>query len=248
MAKIQKRTAIDVAAETLREIILATEDGTFVGSEDTLISRVECSRSTMRQAARLLEREGLLKVRRGINGGYFATRPDAGTIEATVSTYLSTLDIDSQDVTLLASALWVEAMRKAASADRGAADEMVSRLRKRLKSIKDAASFEQIRDVELETQEAIFALTDSQYVKLIFDINAEFSRRRFHQPKESDGSHEHLAFVSAWRDAKLMELKAIMEGDRDLAVMAARHSRKIWHQRVYSRLIASPDTDRSAAV
>lgn len=247
MAKIQKRSAIDIAADTLREIILGTEEGAFVGSEETLMSRLACSRSTVRQAARLLEREGLLRVRRGINGGYFATRPDVGTIEATVGTYLSTLDIDSQDVTLLASALWVEAMRKAASADKALAEEIVTRLRKKIKSVRDTATFQQVRDVELETQEAIFNLTNSKYVKLIFDINSEFSRRRFHQPIENDGDPEHIVFVPAWRDAKMMELNAILQGDRDLAVLAARYSRKIWHRRVYSRLMKSPGFSRSAA-
>jgi DNA-binding FadR family transcriptional regulator len=247
MVKIQKRSAIDIAAETLREIILATDEGTFVGSEETLMSRLACSRSTVRQTARLLEREGLLRVRRGINGGYFAARPDVGTIEATVGTYLATLDIDSQDVTLLASALWVEAMGKAASADKAAAELVVSRLRKKIKSVRDTATFQQVRDVELETQDAIFKLTNSMYVKLIFDINAEFSRRRFHQPLESDESPEHLAFVPAWREAKMMELNAILQGDRDLAVMAARYSRKIWHRRVYSRLASSPGFGRFVA-
>lgn len=247
MAKIQKRSAIDIAAEKLRETILATEEGAFVGSEETLMSLLACSRSSVRQAARLLEREGLLRVRRGINGGYFAARPDVGTIEATVGTYLSTLDIDSQDVTLLASALWVEAMRKAARADKDQAEEVVHRLRKRIRSVKDTASFRQVRDVELEAQDAIFNLTNSKYVKLIFDINVEFSRRRFHEPMESDESPEHLAFVPEWREAKLMELNAILEGDRDLAVMAARYSRKIWHKRVYSRLVTPKGENRSAA-
>lgn len=247
MAKTQKKSAIDIAAETLREIILSTDEGTFVGSEDTLMSRLACSRSTVRQTARLLEREGLLRVRRGINGGYFAARPDVGTIESVVGTYLATLDMDAQDVTLLASALWVEAMRKAAGADKTAAEVLVSRLRKKIKSVKDSATFQQVRDVELETQNAIFNLTNSMYVKLIFDINAEFSRRRFHQPLESDEGPDHLAFVPAWREAKMMELNAILQGDRDLAVMAARYSRKIWHRRVYSRLANSPGLSRSAA-
>ena len=146
---------------------------------------------------------------------------------------------------MLASALWVEAMRKAASADKAAVEDLVLRLRKKIKSVRDGASFQQVRDVELESQEAVFNLTNSKYVKLIFDINAEFSRRRFHQPMESDEAPEHLAFVPAWREAKMMELNAILHGDRDLAVLAARYSRKIWHRRVYSRLTQSPDFNRS---
>lgn len=231
----QKRKTIDAIADHLRQIALATEDGAFIGSEESLIGVLECSRSTVRQVARLLEREGLLRVRRGINGGYFGSRPDAGTIEATVGIYLSRLDIDPQDVTLLASALWVEAMRKATGADREVAMPIVERLRKKVKAVKDSTGFDAVRDIELETQRAVFELTNSVYVKLIFDINVEFSRRRFSAPIRRDDTPEHHEFVRAWRDAKLMELSAIAEGDRELALMAAKCSRRVWHRRVYSR-------------
>lgn len=235
MSKIQKRSAIDVAAERLRDIVLSLEKGAFIGSEESLIDSLSCSRSSVRQVARLLEREGLLLVRRGINGGYFGSRPDAGTIEATVGAYLATLDMDAEDVTVLASVLWAEAMRKAASANRPDTLEVVSRLRKRIKSLKDGATFNAVRDLEIESQHAIFDLTNSGYVKLIFDINAAFSRRRFMTPIEDNDTLDHHEFVRTWRDAKLMELNAIADGDPDLAVMAARYSRKIWHRRVWSR-------------
>lgn len=231
----ETRTAIKVAAERLRAIVLDAENGAFIGSEEALIATLGCSRSTVRQVARLLEREGLLRVRRGINGGYFGSRPDAGTIEATVSAYLETLDMDAEDVTVIASALWVETVQKAAGAPRKEALAVVARLRDRLKAIKDDAPFSQVRDLELESQKAIFALSNSNYVKLIFDINVAFSRRKFPLPIGDDDDPDHRAFVRMWRDAKQMELTAIASGDRELAYMASRHSRKIWHERVWSR-------------
>jgi DNA-binding GntR family transcriptional regulator len=237
MTNVKKKTTIELTAERLREIVLAADEDTLIGSEESLVTELGCSRSTVRQVARLLEREGLLRVKRGINGGYFGTRPDTGTIEAIVGTYLSTLDLDAQDVTLLASALWVEVMRKAAGhPDRDVARTVSEQMERRIRRVKEGASFQSIRDLELEMQDAVFEFTKSHYVKLIFDINAEFSRRKFDMPIESDDGAVHQDFVRAWRDAKLLELKAIAEGDRDLAVMAARYSRKIWHRRVYTRL------------
>lgn len=248
MVKVGKKTAIELAAERLREIVLEADEGAFIGSEETLITQLGCSRSTVRQVARVLEREGLLRVRRGINGGYFGLRPDAGTIEAIVCTYLAMLDLDAQDVTLLASALWVEVVRKAAAhSDREATGKVVDQLRKRIGGVKDSASFQHIRNLELEGQDAVFALTDSSYVKLIFDINVQFSRRKFDLPIEIDDSDKHREFVRSWRNAKLMELNAIAEGDRELAAMAARYSRKIWHRRVYSRYAGDEDAAARAA-
>ncbi|MDE2303742.1 MAG: GntR family transcriptional regulator [Sphingomonadales bacterium] len=235
MSQREARTAIDAAAIALRGIVLGREPGAMIGSEDALIATLGCSRSTLRQAARLLEREGLLKVRRGINGGYFGSRPDAGSIEATVSAYLEALDIDPRDVTIVASALWVEAMRKAAGADGAQARALAERLRAKVGAIRDDAGFEKIREVELLIQAEIFALARSAYVKLIFDINVAFSKRRFAPPNPDDTSEAHRHFVRAWRGAKALELSAIAEGDRELAAMAGMHSRKIWHQRIAAR-------------
>lgn len=236
MPKREIRTPIAVVAERLRAIVLEAEEGALIGSEEALVAQLSCSRATVRQVARLLEREGLLRVRRGINGGYFGTRPDAGTIETIVSSYLAALDMDASDVTILASTLWVEAVRKAARADPAIIAPVVARLRRKLNAIPVSASFAAVREVEMETQAEIFQLSNSAYIKLIFDINVAFSRRRFpSSPVIDDDSPEHVVFVRTWKEAKLQELNAISIGDRELAVLAARYSRKIWHGRVRQR-------------
>ncbi len=70
-------SAAQQTAAVLREEILGadTRDEWFLGSEDDLMAELGVSRPTLRQAAKLLQQEGLLAVRRGVNGGFFATRP-----------------------------------------------------------------------------------------------------------------------------------------------------------------------------
>ena len=85
------KSAIDTAAANLRSIVHSAEEGALLGSEEALVTKLGVSRATVRQAARLVEREGLLRVRRGINGGYFAARPDAHSIKAAVSSHLERL-------------------------------------------------------------------------------------------------------------------------------------------------------------
>src|SRR4029077_10990064 len=143
------RPAIEAAAARLRAIVLESENGALIGSEDMLLDKLGCSRSTVRQVARLLEREGLLRVRRGINGGYFGSRPDVVTITNTVSAYLESLDMDARDVTVIASALWVEVLRKAASVRTEAARELADAYRQRVLAIKPDASFADVRTLEL---------------------------------------------------------------------------------------------------
>lgn len=235
MKKREARTTTESVAMALRKIVLDLAPGTLLGSEEALIARLGCSRSTVRQVARLLEREGLLKVRRGINGGYFGARPDAGTIEATVSSYLETLDVDPKDTTIVASALWVEAMRKAAAAAPEDRVQLADRMIAKLKAVKESAPFASIREFELQTQAEVFVLAKSAYVKLIFDINVAFSRRRFPEPLTDDNSEDHLLFVRAWKDAKMLEMSAIRAGDTAMAGLAGQHSRQIWHRRILSR-------------
>ena len=73
------------------------------------------------------------------------------------------------------------------------------------------------------------------HAKLIFDINVAFSRRKFPTPISDDTSEEHLRFVRAWKDAKLLEMSAIDQGDVTLAALAGQHSRQVWHRRILSR-------------
>ncbi len=233
--RTRSRTPLEVAAERLRERVLSREESAFIGSEDELITVLGCSRSTVRQVARLLEREGLVRVRRGINGGYFGTRPQSETIEAIVSAYLETLPMQSSEVTVLASALWVEAMRMASIRPSSEKQAGIETLRKQLQALPDTAPFRDIRTLELETQAQIFEMASSPYVKLIFDINVAFSRRRFSDPLSNNSSADHLAFVQRWRLAKLLELDALALGDPELAGNAARASRKIWHDRLKLR-------------
>ena len=75
------KSTIDAAASRLRALARAANADALLGSEEALVAQLGVSRATLRQVARLLEREGLLKVRRGINGGYFAARPDLRTVE-----------------------------------------------------------------------------------------------------------------------------------------------------------------------
>ena len=212
---------------------MAAEDGGLLGNEEALVETLGVSRATVRQAARLLEREGLLRVRRGLNGGYFAARPNLNTVEAAVSAYLDTLDMDAQDVTVIASILWVEVLRKAASLRTEAAREMASRFRERVAALRPDAPFRQILQLEQESRAEIFALTKSRYIELIFQINIAFARDRFPGTAAPDDSEAHRKFVDAWRKAKLMELDAIADGDPELGMMAARHIRNLWHQRIW---------------
>ena len=230
----QSKSTIGEAAAQLRSIALSVDEGALLGSEDVLVKKLGVSRATVRQVARLLEREGMLRVRRGINGGYFAARPDLSTIETTVSAYLDMIHTEAEDVTAIASVLWVEVLRRAARVRTKEAKALAEKYLEKAKAVRDKASFEDIRRIELESRKAIFDLVRSPYIELIFQINTAFAQRRFKPQSERDDTDAHREFVHAWRNAKVLELESIASGDPELATMAARHARNIWHRRVWN--------------
>lgn len=236
MKPTKNKSTIEAAAARLRSIVLATREGALLGSEDDLVLRLEVSRATVRQVARLLEREGLLRVRRGINGGYFAARPDVHTIETTVSAYLEMFDTNLEDVFAIASVLWVEVMRKAAAKRTQEAKALVKRFREKVSALPQHAPYEEVLALELESRDAIFNLIKSRYIHLIFQINMAFTHRRLPSMRHRDDTADHREFVHAWRNAKLMELEAIADGDQELGMIAARHIRNLWHKQMLERI------------
>src|SRR2546422_3655014 len=90
MRRVAVTTAVDATVHVLRDEILDRPDGDWLGSEDHLLERLGISRPTLRQAARVLEAEELLVVKRGLNGGLFARRPSTDAVARIASIYLRT--------------------------------------------------------------------------------------------------------------------------------------------------------------
>lgn len=230
------RSAIDTAATRLRQTVLAGEDGAFLGSKETFLTQLGVSRATVRQAARLLESEGLLRVRRGMNGGYFAPRPNAETIEKSVSAYLEMLNVAGEDRITLASILWIEVMRKAATAPAPGRHALVARYREQFTALPPDASYQQVQDMEQDFRTDLFDLIDSRYIEFIFHINMTFAHRRFPALDLNEDSEIYRAFVYNWREARHMELNALTDGDAELGALSARHMRNVWQNFMRSRI------------
>lgn len=226
-----RKSPIERAAAQLRVIALAADEGTILGSEDDLIAKLGVSRPTVRQVARLLEIEGVLRTKRGINGGYFASRPSQNMVERVVCNYLDTLEMKTGDDGLVATALWIEVVRKAASLRSAAAKEIADNLIKRLTALPPNLSLSELGTFEQESRSAIFKLIEDPYVELIFRINTTFSREHIDFDLQAAAVHDsatHSVFVQKWRNAKQVEFQAIADGDPEWGMLAARRSRDLW--------------------
>src|SRR3954470_1034014 len=85
---VKSHSAVQRAAAKLRARAMGMEEGTLLGSEEELMTALEVSRPTLRQAAALVAQERLISIRRGVNGGYFAALPDSMTVARMAAIYL----------------------------------------------------------------------------------------------------------------------------------------------------------------
>lgn len=82
-------SAAEAIAQSLRlQIIGDLSDGDHIGSAEGLAKRFEVSVPTIRQAMRVLESEGLVGVRPGNSGGFFASTPSVRVVSRSASALL----------------------------------------------------------------------------------------------------------------------------------------------------------------
>jgi DNA-binding FadR family transcriptional regulator len=90
LKQINVPKAAEVLAEILREKILGgdLDEGADLPNERALGEKAGLSRSTVREALRILESEGLIATRAGRNGGSAVVRPTAAGIERSVNIFI----------------------------------------------------------------------------------------------------------------------------------------------------------------
>jgi GntR family transcriptional repressor for pyruvate dehydrogenase complex len=79
--------ASDVLADDLRERILLGEfpEGTALPTERDLVAQTQMSRATVREALRILEVQGLIRIKTGRAGGAFVQKPDDESVADSVA-------------------------------------------------------------------------------------------------------------------------------------------------------------------
>ncbi|WP_099251681.1 FadR/GntR family transcriptional regulator [Mycobacterium sp. shizuoka-1] len=94
-----RRLAEQVADQLRRRILLGElADGSILSKEDELLREFPVSKPSLREAMRILEAEGLLRVRRGKLGGAVVRRPNAANVAYTIGLVLGSQDVTLADV------------------------------------------------------------------------------------------------------------------------------------------------------
>ena len=136
LSPVQVPKASDVLAEDMRERILRGEfpEGTALPTERDLVTQTNMSRATVREALRILEVQGLVRIKTGRSGGAFVQHPDGESIASSVD-----LLIRGRQIRLSALLETREAIEPACAqlAAKYRTDEDLERLERANKAISD---------------------------------------------------------------------------------------------------------------
>jgi GntR family transcriptional regulator, transcriptional repressor for pyruvate dehydrogenase complex len=215
-------SAVSRAAERLRRLSMAKQDGEFLGSEDDLIAILEVSRPTLRQASAQVVQENLVAVRRGVGGGYFACVPQAMTVTRMAALFLQSRKVGLYEVLEAHRPLRMEIASLAARNMRKTASTAL---------IDFVASEEAEIAQETEQTFRAFLSSEREFGRLMGDIAGNHVLDLFlsivyglasFTGRSEDVWFDHPDRVQVYRRHRLQMARAIVEGDEEIAKVASR--------------------------
>lgn len=185
------------------------------------MARLKVGRVTLRQAARQLEGEGLLSVRRGLRGGYFAVLPTIDTVHHVAALYLGLAGLKLDQFIEAAAVLGDEMVRRAACSRNGIAREELLVLNDELWAA-ETLTADQAREIETRMMDCYHKLCANPFIELVLRISSEYIRgKQFFSVFNDD-------LIAMWRKCRLGVNQAILDHDPELAhLLTARFRRKI---------------------
>lgn len=205
----EQGTLVSRTAKELARISMEQEEGAFIGAEEDLLRRLGVSRPTLRQAAKIAENDRLIDVRRGIRGGFYASRPSADDAIRTLARFLrlrgATL-AQIMDVSRLVA-------ERAAELASGCQDPALrARLRAFLDRIDQNDTRAALIEAEAELVRLIAAMSGNPTIELVMAIGYSFGMDEENSDLFRDSERRQMA-----RKFQRDLVAAILEGDADIA-------------------------------
>lgn len=223
MAKKQKKSAPNLRqiVDALRDYVLPFDDGEFIGSENEMVEKFGVSRPTFRQAAKVIEQEQLLSIKRGVGGGFFARQPMPDAVAHVAAVYLYSRGATIFQAVEAGKALFTESAGLAA---RYRTPAIVSQFEEFLERQKKPDSLAELRDF-LVSEKDFFGLLGAAggnpvievFSSAVVDFAATFMARSVYSG--------HPERIKEYQKLQAEMIQAIVDGDEELAkLMSARRS------------------------
>ncbi|HEX7753590.1 MAG TPA: GntR family transcriptional regulator [Novosphingobium sp.] len=213
-----RKPLVHQTAERLRDLLFAVPAGTRLGALPELARRLGVGIVTVQQAARVLEHEGLLEVRRGPGGGYYGTRPDDAALERAITAYMRVHPTSFDEAADITSLLFNELVPAAAACR----DDALRGALHALGETIDAQNSEAERGAfEGAFQDLLFRMVDRPLFEALTRVTLRFAETR--RAPLIDGSR---AGVAEWKAGRRRIVDAILGGDVELARFEANRSNR----------------------
>jgi DNA-binding FadR family transcriptional regulator len=158
-------------ADELRTLIVSGElsDGESLGREPDLVERFGVSRPSLREALRILETEGLIRVVRGLHGGVVVQSPDHRMTARTAALVLQSRNVSLADVFEARGMLEPLAAKTVASSRRrkAAANELMLLIDEERAALEDPEAF---GHANARFHERLVALTGNQTLSILTEM------------------------------------------------------------------------------
>ncbi len=215
--KLRKRRLVEETAAKLRELILSQAPETQIGSLTEVAQMLDVGIVTVQQAARILEHEGFLAVRRGPGGGYYGTRPDEASLERSLAAYMSVHGFGYREALEMHSLLDCEIIPAAARCTDESLLEVLRGLHQRVDlcdTPEDRLAF------EVELRNVLFRMVTRPLIEFLARVTM-----RQYNPRSSTTLFAGEEGVAAWKSGRQRILQAILRKDEELARFEAERYR-----------------------
>jgi DNA-binding FadR family transcriptional regulator len=206
---VVKRTAV-----ALRQEVLNSADGAFLGSESELVGRLKVSRPTFRQAAKLVEQEQLLVIKRGVGGGFFARQPSTQAVAHVAAVYLLSRKATMEDAIRAARPLFADTARLAARSSNPAKTERLRAfLAQPAEITADPNDLRAFLRSERDFLEIFASLSGNPVLQLYSTVLVDFAGTFVAENVYSG----HPDRIAQYREVRRNLIQAILNGDEELA-------------------------------
>jgi len=219
-----KRTSVQPAVRhavaSLRNECLQSPPGTLLGQEDDLLGRYKVSRPTLRQAAALVGQEQLLRVQRGVGGGYFSHRPDVSGVTHMAAILLQLEGAHMREILQSTEAIRTAIIPLAASNMSTEAREELREFLDREAAIPSQAyDFVTFLRAERKHNDIIGRASGNSVLTLFMKISLELVSSL---SKEEDVLFGKAERFLEWRSQRNRMLQAVLDGDHEVALIEAK--------------------------
>jgi GntR family transcriptional regulator, transcriptional repressor for pyruvate dehydrogenase complex len=203
----------------LRPELLAAPEGAFIGSVNDLMTRFGISRSTMRQAVRVLEHEQLLISKRGVSGGFFVGRPRIDSIVSSTATYLHSRHVGIRDFIAVARTLNTEMARLAAQSTNQVLRDRLTKLLSDKWQNDFATQLDLVR-ADRDLEGVLAQMAASPVIELLLRVVYDLGIRTLSAAQGPNSASRR----KLWQSQRLALCEAVLDGDANAAVkIASRH-------------------------